>query len=225
MESHEKFNEYVGAFYGELPESQLHNYKDSLLRLVTIFKSDLRVKFHGIDEDKLHRSVVTGLARLKELGAKHPNIHRSENGMYVEAFQHACIRVRTIDAINQTAIENREREKREAEEMSKANDRSELVSVLFDMYSDLKQHCLVNEVENPEVEAYKLLLKADLSEFDFGGYACYVIAMKIPKQNNIYFNEEVVDAINAHPRLPNRTPPGEVHPAANAQGSIGSYLR
>lgn len=221
----DKYTEYATAFYGDLPASQLHNFRNPLMSLVSILKSDLRVKFSNINEEKLHLAIVTGLSRLNELGAKHPNIHKSENGMYIEAFQHACIRVRSLNALKQAAADIREREKQEAEAMVKADDRNEVLAGLLNMYSELKEYCVKQEFENPEVEAYKLFLKSDLSEFDFGGYTCYVVAMKIPKQNNIYMNEEVVAAINAHPRLPNRRLPSEVHPAAMSFGSVGGYLK
>lgn len=221
----DKFTEYATAFYGELPASQLNNFREPLMRLVMIFNSDVRTKFHGIDEDKLHRAVVTGLVRLKELGAKHPNVHRSENGMYIDAFQHACIRVRSIDAQNQSIQENRKREQEAAEAMAKASNRNKTAAVLFDMYSDLKEYCATNEFENPAVEAYKMLLKQDLSAFDFGGYAYYVVAFKIPMENDIYYNEEVIAAINAHASLSNRRSSSEVHPAALSQGSIGAAFR
>lgn len=221
----DKFTEYAEVFYGgDLPASQLNNMRQPLMQLVMIFHSDLRSQFNGIDEDKLHRAIVHGLGRLNEMGAKHPNIHKSENGMYIEAFKAATMKVRSIDIQNRALQENRQRERETAEAMARTSDRNKTAAVLYDMYSDLKQHCTVNEFENPAVEAYKRLLKEDLSAFDFNGYACYVLARKIPVENDIYFNEEVIKAINASPRLPNRKHPSEVHPAALEKGSIGSFL-
>ena len=55
------------------------------MRLVMIFVSDLRAKYRDIDDKKIYQGIVTGLMRLRELGAKHPNIYRSENGMYIRA--------------------------------------------------------------------------------------------------------------------------------------------
>lgn len=224
MAATDKFTEYATTFYGELPASQLNTTREPLMKLVMIFHSDLRKKFHGIDEDKLHRAILQGLHRLNELGAKHPNIHRAENGMYIDAFRVAVQKVASIDAQNRALQESRQREREAAEAMVQTSDQNKTAAVLYDMYGDFKEWCVKNDFENPAVEAYKRLLNVDLSAFDFNGYACYVLAHKIPTENGIYYNEEVVEAINAHPRLYNRKHPSKVHPAALQKGSIGSFL-
>lgn len=221
----DEFTEYATAFYGEVPASQLNNLREPLMRLVMIFISDLRAKFQGIDNSKIHRAVVSGLARLNELGAKHPNIHRAENGMYIEAFQHACIRVRSIDAQDKAIQENRKREQEEARAMETASDHSKVASALYNLFSKYKQHYAENDAENPAVAAYKHLVKNDLSSFDLGGFAYYVVMIKIPQEHEIYWNDEVIQAVNDHPRLGNRKFGNEVHPVSMAKGSIGSFLR
>ena len=202
----DKFTEYATAFYGEIPASQLNNVRDPLMRLVSLLKSDLRSKLHGIDEDKLHRAVVTGLARLNELGAKHPNIHRAENGMYIEAFQHACIRVRTIDAQNKSIQESRKREQEEADAIARAemSNESQAAAALLDLYSKYKQHYTEHGADNPAVEAYKYLVENNLDNLDLGGFLYHVIRTKIPTDHDIYWHDEVVQAINDHP--PTRKP-------------------
>lgn len=219
----DKFTEYATAFYGELPASQMQTLREPLMRLVMILISDLRAKFNGIDDDKLYRAVVAGLSRLNELGAKHPNIHRAENGMYVEAFQHACIRVRSIDAQHKAIQENRQREQEAAKMEANTSDGSKIAAKLYGMFSRYKEHFIAQGADEPAVEAYKHLLK-NIDGFDLGGYAYYVIVMKIPTEQEIYYNDEVVSAVNAHPRLLNRTYHADIHPAATSPGSIGSFM-
>lgn len=194
------------------------------MRFVMIFVSDLRAKYRDIDDKKIYQGIVTGLMRLRELGAKHPNIHRSENGMYIDAFKHACIRLNSIEAQHTAIQESREREQLEIEAMEKASARGNTAAPIFKLFSEYKAHYARNGSDAPAVDTYKYLLANDLDKFDLDGYQYYVVMFKIPMQEDIYYKDEVVSAVNAHPRLGDRRFHVEIHPAAMEKTSAGSIL-
>lgn len=221
----DKFTEYAEAFYGgDLPASQLHNTREPVMQLVMIFRGDISGKYKDITESEMHRAILHGLSQLHEMGAKHPNIHRSENGMYIEAFKSAVHRVRSIRVQDAAFKENRQREREAAEAMSKSSEHSKIAAALYDLFSKYKQYYAENEFENPAVEAYKYLVQNDLSDFDLGGYAYYVVMMKIPIENEIYWNDQIIDAVNAQPQLGDRVKADKLSPIVLQKGSIGSFL-
>lgn len=207
--SNDKLNSYSEAFYGgDIPETQLDRLNRSVLELVKMFQQDIRAKFSDIDQAMLEAGTIAGLYHLHELGAVHPNIYKSEGNMYVQAFQSALFKVRELRAREVQAVETRQAEAETAEKMSL---RSKEAAIVYDYFSQVKEWAFTQGYEYPALEAWKALLEN--KDIGLEGYTYFLVSWKIPNENVLedgrspvllYDHPEVIQLMNAHPRLPDR---------------------
>lgn len=191
---------YAETFYGgEIPISQAIPVKQSIMQLVMVLQNDIRDKVRNITPQSLEKAVLAGLHALHEHGAKHPNIHRTDNGIYLKGFQIAIAKTREIKSMVRASAEKRKEEQAAARDMAK---RDEKAGSLYDLYSRYKEHYVKTGVDKPKIAAYKALLQ--MKELDLEGYAYYVVAMKIPMEEGIYYDDEIVKVANEHPRMSDR---------------------
>lgn len=191
---------YAEAFYGgEIPISQAIPIKQSIVQLVMVLQNDIRDKVRNITPQSLDKAVLAGLHALHAHGAKHPNIHRTDNGIYLKGFQIALAKTQEIKAIVQAGTEKRKEEQATAHDMAA---RDQKAASFYDLYSRYKEHYVKEGVDAPKIAAYKALLQT--KGLDLQGYTYYVVAMKIPMEEGIYYEDEIVKIFNDHPRMPNR---------------------
>ena len=191
---------YAETFYGgEIPISQAIPVKQSIMQLVMVLQNDIRDKVRNITPQSLDKAVLAGLHALHTHGAKHPNIHRTDNSIYLKGFQIALAKTKEIKAMAQASAEKRKEEQATARNMAERDGKA---ASLYDLYSRYKEHYVKEGVDKPKIAAYKALLQ--MKGVDLQGYAYYVVVMKIPMEEGIYYEDEIVNIFNDHPRMPNR---------------------
>ena len=216
----DKATQYAQAFYGgDIPTTQAAVIKQSIMQLVMNFQSDIKAKFKDLDPSILEKATMSGLFNLHQLGAKHPNIHKSEGGMYIQAFQHAVSKVNELKTQKAQVVEKREAE---AEVAEKISERDKYAGTIYDYFSRVKEWAFDQGYEHPALEAWKTLVNSN--EFELAGYTFYIIAWRIPHENlikegrypvTLYDHPEVIEIMNEHPKLPNRN--GETRMEINYQ--------
>ena len=211
---------YAQIFYGgSIPESQLDKIRKPLYDLVTLLGDDIQAEHPGIDPKMLPDSIGAGLFMMHELGAKHPNVYKSDSTIGIEAFQYAMLKVRETEARKIQAFQEREEEKEVAEKIVLRNKEA---GIVYDYFSQVKEWAYTQGYEYPALEAWKALLEN--KDIELEGYTFFLIAWKIPQENiikegrnpvTLYDHPEVIERMNKHPRLPDRN--GESMMKLNAQ--------
>ena len=191
---------YAETFYGgEIPISQAIPIKQSIMQLVMVLQNDIRDQVRNITPQSLEKAVLAGLRALHEHGAKHPNIHRTDNGIYLKGFQIALAKTREIKSMVQANAEKRKQEQKTAQNMAEHDQKA---ASFYDLYSRYKEHYIKEGVDTPKIAAYRALLQT--KGLDLEGYVYYVVASKIPEEEGILYDDAVVKIFNDHPRLHNR---------------------
>lgn len=205
MNDKTKALEYAEAFYGgKIPSSQVIPTTEAVMSLVMCMRTDIANEVGKLSNKAMHKALLAGMKALHEHGAFHPNVHKAtENGnmnsVYMKGFHAAIDRVQERAAAVETYKEQREMERETSEQMAA---RDKTASHLYEVYSQYKEHFFEAEVDDPKIEAYKALLQ--LPNLDLEGYAYYIVGIKIPFEQNIYYKDEVVAAWNEHPRTHKR---------------------
>ena len=190
---------YAETFYGgEIPISQAIPVKQSIMQLVMVLQNDIRDKVRHITPQSLEKAVLAGLHALHEHGAKHPNIHRTDNGIYLKGFQIALAKAQEIKSMVKVSAEKRKQEQKIAQNMAASDQKA---ATLYDLYSRYKEHYIKEGVDEPKIAAYRALMQT--KGLDLEGYAYYVVTMKIPTEEGILYDDEVVKIFNDHPRIHN----------------------
>ena len=191
---------YAETFYGgEIPISQAIPIKQSIMQLVMVLQNDIRDQVRNITPQSLEKAVLAGLRALHEHGAKHPNIHRTDNGIYLKGFQIALAKTREIKSMVQANAEKRKQEQKTAQNMAEYDQKA---ASFYDLYSRYKERYIKEGVDTPKIAAYRALLQT--KGLDLEGYAYYVVTRKIPWEEGILYDDAVVKIFNDHPRLHNR---------------------
>ena len=210
---------YAETFYGgEIPISQAIPIKQSIMQLVMVLQNDIRDQVRNITPQSLEKAVLAGLRALHEHGAKHPNIHRTDNGIYLKGFQIALAKTREIKSMVQANAEKRKQEQKTAQNMAEHDQKA---ASFYDLYSRYKEHYIKEGVDTPKIAAYRALLQT--KGLDLEGYVYYVVASKIPLEEGILYDDAVVKIFNDHPRLHNREfggPKMEI----NGEKTTGNHL-
>ncbi len=193
---------YAETFYGgDIPISQAIPIKQSIMQLVMVLQNDIRNKVRNITPQSLEKAVLAGLHAMHEHGARHPNIHRTDNGIYLKGFQIALAKTRELKSMAQANAEKRKQEQKIAQRMAPHDQKA---AALYDLYSRYKEHYVKEGVDTPKIAAYRALLQAMQAKgLDLEGYAYYVVTMKIPTEEGILYDDAVVKIFNDHPRIHN----------------------
>lgn len=223
--SNDQATEYAQAFYGgTIPTSQASSINQSIMKLVMTFQTDIKEKVKDIDPVHLHAATISGLYMLHELGARHPNIHKAEGSMYVQAFQHALSKLRELKVKEAQAAEQRAAEVEVAEKIAI---RSKAAAAVYDYFSEVKAWAFKQGYEYPALEAWKTLIKSN--RFEMAGYTYFLIVWKIPHENlikegsypiTLYDHPEVIEIMNNDPRLPDRNGPSRMEINSQTKGFI-----
>ena len=202
MSDKTKALEYAETFYGgKIPASQVIPTTESVMSLVMCLRTDITNEVGNLSGKAMHKALLAGLSALHEHGAFHPNVHKAtENGntnsIYLKGFHAAIRQVRERAVAVKSYTEQRQKEREKSEAMAEQNT---IAARLYEIYSQYKEHYVEAGVDNPKVAAYQMLMKIQDIQLEFNGYAYFVICMKIPQEQNIYYHDEVVKAWNEHP--------------------------
>lgn len=176
------------AFYGGTVQASLINSLETdILKCVKAIISDLREHFVSITNEELEAGTFAVLRRLHDLGAAHPNVYATAHNDNVQAFQAGCNKI--------ISMRRSAEDKKEFEGIPHKND--EKAQAILSVWEELKEKL-------GAVKAYKELLQMDSEFLNMGGYGYFLVSYRIPMNEGIYNNDEVIDAHNAHPILHDR---------------------
>jgi len=207
MSEKTKALEYAEAFYGgKIPVSQTVPITESVMSLVMCLRTDITNEVGNLSGKAMHKALLAGLSALHEHGAFHPNVHKAtENGntnsIYLKGFHAAIRQVRERATAVKSYTEQRKVEREKSEAIA---EHDTIAARLYEIYSQYKEHYVEAGVKNPKVAAYQALMKCEDIQLRLEGYAYYVVSMKIPLEQNIYYDDAVVKAWNEHPRTHKR---------------------
>lgn len=146
-----------------------------------------------IPKEVIREAILRCLRELHFLGAEVPGVYGSMAAMSTQAFQVAS-----------TYVAGKLREAREKQEAFAAKEehladlatREYKFQDAWTKYQEFK-----DKHDGDKVRAFCDFLKSDI---DLQGYSYFLVCYRIPMDERIYDNEEVIDAFNAHPVLHDR---------------------
>ena len=192
----ERNQKLLNAFYGgPVQEGRIGQLEGAIINCVSAIVRDLKKEFDDkISKGELELGTYAALEHMADNGAYHPSIYTAEGDMGIHAFQAAC------SVIRNERFQNQQR--------SHLADMGEGLPLpnfpkhqaIWDVYHELKGKV-------GAIEAYKELIKMDSEFLDLGGYGNFLLYITLPQREGIYYNEEVIQAVNDHPILHDRTEP------------------
>lgn len=227
-----KMTEYYEAYYGApIPLSQANRIEKRFTEMVKTIRADIENLCPHAETQAIKAGILEALLVLNASGdVRTPDLYLQSPNHANEAFKYA------VAVVNGKALRRdrtpketaealqREREatsaaieavKREKEEYAKTLEERSPTSAAIYRYYESAKNALVMNGENgssAKVKAYIALL--DWYDYQ-GGVDFYLVTLKIPMAEDIYDLPEVIEAQNAHPRLPNREGPSRMRVNGN----------
>lgn len=193
---------YIMAFYGgSVVPSQLPKLQKPLTDCIATIAKDIKEVLPKLSKSELDKAVLDALKAMHNLGAEHPNIHRSGSTIYIRACQLAIVSAREAVVRSEKVREEQEESEESAERIA---DRNKVAGEIYVLYNELKAECFENDTEFPAVDAYVILLR--VKNLDLSGYGNWMLFWRIPQDNEIWDHPKVIEACSNHPQLPNRGP-------------------
>lgn len=201
MNNHSEYDQiYAEAFYGgDVPSSQLSKVVKPLRELIMLLTADIKEKRPDIDAATLHQALIAALKTFQLSEARHPNVYKSNSPIVVEAFQTAMIKIRYIEAREEALKEKREEQ---AQISNAIAERNVIASQIYDLFNEWKEWAFKQGYEYPALEAWKTIIKDPKIALE--GYVYYLVAIKLPQENDIYEHPELIKICCSDPRLPDR---------------------
>ena len=210
----DKMDQYFEAYYGTpIPVSKVNAIREPFKNMVTIIQADILNHIAYATQDAVKAGLLEALRYMQSTGeVKTPTLYLQNTRIATEAFRYAIaatngkpLRRQRSEKENSDAVE-REREstrKMLAEQEAEANKlQSEcpISAALHREYHKVKAIHLKNgeEPRDAKVKAYATL--ANSWEYQ-GGIDFMIVAHKIPMQEGIYDEIEVINTMKAHPQL------------------------
>ena len=211
--TNDEMNLYYETYYGSpVPLSQVPNIENPFLNMVKTMKADILNHLIHAGNMEVKAGILEGLSYLCSTGQNnYPDLYVRNPNHAKEAFKYAIaattgkpLKRELITPKEQTDAIQREQEatremidesNRVAEEQ--ASERDSISAPLYKEYNRVKQILIMNgdSTHNAKIGAYRALLG---TWRDQGGVDYYVVGMKIPKGEEIWDEQEVIDMMNAH---------------------------
>ena len=212
----DEMNLYYEAYYGSpIPASQVPNIKKPFLNMVKTMKADIMNHLTQASDTEVLAGILEGLSYLCSTGQNnYPDLYVRNPNHAKEAFKYAIaattgkpLKRELITPKEQTDAIQREQEatremidesNRVAEEQ--ASERDSISAPLFKEYNRTKQILIMNgeSTHDSKIGAYRALLGTWEPQ---GGVDYFVVGWKIPHEEKIYDEQEVIDMMNAHHAL------------------------
>ena len=212
----EEMNLYYETYYGSpIPASQVPNIQNPFLDMVKTLKADIMNHLVHAGNTEVKAGILEGLSYLCSTGQNnYPDLYLRNPHHAKEAFKYAIaattgkpLKRELITPKEQTDAVRRDQEattamieesNRVAEET--ASDLDSVSAPLYKEYHRVKQILIMNgdSTHDAKIGAYRALLGT--WEYQ-GGSDYYVVAMRLPEDEKIYDEQEVIDMMNAHPVL------------------------
>ena len=212
----EEMNLYYEAYYGSpVPLSQVPNIQNPFLDMVKTMKADIMNHLIHAGNTEVKAGILEGLSYLCSTGQNnYPDLYLRNPHHAKEAFKYAIaattgkpLKRELITPKEQTDAIQREQEatremidesNQRAEEQ--ASERDSISAPLYKEYNRTKQMLIMNgeSTHESKIGAYRALLGT--WEYQ-GGVDYFVVGWKIPHEEEIYDEPEVIDMMNAHHAL------------------------
>ena len=220
----DKMTEYYEAYYGApIPLSQANRIEKTFTEMVKTIKADIENHIPSAETSAVKAGILEALLVLNASGdVTSPDLYLRSQNHANTAFRYAIAatngkplkRERTPKEAAAAVAYERESTKAAIEEERKADEarakeRSPISASIYRYYNSAKNNLVMNgeNGSSAKVKAYIALL--DWWECQYGS-DMYIVHMQIPTAEGIYDLPEVIEAQNAHPRLPNREGPSRM---------------
>ena len=211
----DKIVQYFDAYYGTpVPASKMGVLRKPFVKMVNVIRTDIEDYLPSASEDAVKAGLIEALQYMSTTGKNDtPSLYINDVHVATKAFQYAIAaaegkplqRDRTPKEIaaalereakaTQGALEG---SRQEAEERAKdLETRDKITAALYREYHKAKNILIGNgrNKKEAQIQSYVGLLK--MWEYQ-GGIDYYVMRIKIPMEEGIYDEKEVIDAQNAH---------------------------
>lgn len=220
----DKMTEYYEAYYGApIPLSQANRIEKTFTEMVKTIKADIENHIPSAETSAVKAGILEALLVLNASGdVTSPDLYLRSQNHANNAFRYAIAatngkplkRERTPKEAAAAVAHEREStkaaieaERKESEERLK--DLAPVSASIYRYYNSAKNNLIMNgeNGSSAKVKAYIALLgwwEKPVSSDRL------VVAMLLPMKEDIYDIPEVIEAQNAHPRLPNREGPSRM---------------
>ena len=199
MKCPQKHHPYYEAFYGILPQDHIYErVNEGFIKMVKKFKADLVEKFPDLPNPQLKEGILYGLETLQKIGAKSPNAYFSHTDMATQAFRAACNRVAALQKHDMDLERAQNYELVGDEELQQLQSKRERVRAR--LLVQLENHIKVAIATGKQGVDAKIIGFCELLKENPNpqGYAYFLLSLKLPVELEIYDEERVISAHNAH---------------------------
>ena len=212
----DKITQYFEAYYGTpVPLSKADILREPFVLMINTIQADIENHIPNAEPSAVKEGLLEALRYMNSTGhLSTPRLYLTDTRVATDAFRYAIaaangkpLKRELITPKEQTDAVRRDQEattamieesNRVAEET--ASDLDSVSAPLYKEYHRVKQILIMNgeSTHDAKIGAYRALLGT--WEYQ-GGSDYYVVAMRLPEDEKIYDEQEVIDMMNAHPVL------------------------
>ena len=217
----DKMTQYFEAYYGTpIPLSKVNVLQDRFTKMILMIQTDIENHIPHASKDAVKAGLLEAMRYMNSTGKLDtPSLYITDTRVATEAFRYAIaaaegkpIRRELITPKEQADATRREQEATRAM-IEESNQRAEgldegrdsITSPLYKEYNRTKRILIDNgqSALEAKVGAYRALLGVWEPSRD---HSYYIVGMKIPQEEGIDQEQEVIDMMNAHSLLKNLEP-------------------
>ena len=212
----DKITQYFEAYYGTpVPLSKANILREPFVKMINMIQADIENHIPHASKDAVKDGLLEAMRYMNTTGQLDtPSLYVKDTRIATETFRYAIAATtgkplkRELTTPKEQADATRREQEATRAMIEESNQRAEgmdkerdsISAPLYKEYNRVKQMLIMNgdSTHEAKIGAYRALLGTWENQ---GGIDIYIMGWKIPVEEGIYDEQEVIDMMNAHHKL------------------------